>query len=1222
MSLKLLLIFIFVFLGSENYRCYGQSAPSSTSAQPPTLLPQRVPASPTAAALERYALMPVNESSGTPTINVPLYTIQCGSLSVPLSLSYHASGVRVADIASWVGLGWSLNAGGVITRVVRGMPDEEPNGFREKFNHVPLSYQLNPVVGQQSGVPNADYYLLDRVAQHREDYEPDLYAFNFGGHSGYFMQDTAGVFKAFPLQALRVVVTDSAITLTDEQGVHYAFNDREYSRTQAKLSVQHISAWYLSQIISADQADTVRFMYERESIRSKIYSISQQISIVSSIYSLYDGRDGGLSRIPQDDYKEAVPAVTYLWTKRLQRITFRGGTVSTVTRGNRLDGIGDESLRSLHIVSRNGQDTLKRVVLYHSYFNQATTALPDSLSSRYLRLRLDSVVISSRAADVQEPPYRFTYNGLALPDRLTGSRDYWGYANNGKQGSAFGLIPTTTVASLANVKPLTVGGGDRKPNPAYVQAGILTQIRYPSGGKQTFTYEPNTITETYQLPVPRFTHHVDVATGPSGEEVTNTVAFEVTAAVTQISCQIGGFRTSNPNFPKNDAHFSVHNLTLNTTVSWATAGNSPSLALTPSLALPPGKYELIATARGEAGGYLEVSYQLQAPATYGQRNAIAGGVRIRTEQLQAASRGLTTFRRYYYQTPGTTWSSGKLVNESPPLYVRTQLARVEGAGNPNCVNQGSVLCTTTSIIDVTYTVISSNSLGELEGQDQVVSYQAVTVLDSSSTKQTTGRTVSTYSTATESATNEKPFPPKILTSWKRGNLLTQLKYATAPDGRDWLVTKLVHQYTTLDSITFLGFIVAPDATFSGNTLLTMGNQAVPFAYRNTRQQSGWQHVTQTQLFSYALGDTSAYHLTTTAYSYGNTRHCQPTLVETILSDGQRQQMRSRYAADYDVTQVTDTSPAPARALRELVRNHAVAQLVEQTSTRLTRADTLVTQSQLHLGRVLAPGVVVPAQQLAYQVTQPLAWRSFRPFQLQAGSPHYDPHYALQVVFDRYDAQRQLVQAHMPGGSSLSYLWDSRTGQPLAKASNALVTQLACTSFEPGAAGRWTYDMHLGIGQRLVEGQGHSGRWAYRLDDSFGVSRDSLPAGDYELSYWRQNAATPLLQVQGGSATGTAQTVASAPGGWQQQRIRLHFPNRGSVRLGGGGTSLLLDDVVLQPVGAQLTSYTYDALRGMTSQTDATGRTVTYEYDGLGRLVRTRDEQGRILSQQQYHYAGK
>ena len=52
----------------------------------------------------------------------------------------------------------------------------------------------------------------------------------------------------------------------------------------------------------------------------------------------------------------------------------------------------------------------------------------------------------------------------------------------------------------------------------------------------------------------------------------------------------------------------------------------------------------------------------------------------------------------------------------------------------------------------------------------------------------------------------------------------------------------------------------------------------------------------------------------------------------------------------------------------------------------------------------------------------------------------------------------------------------------------------------------------------------------------------------------------------------------------------------------------------------MASYTYDPLVGLTSQTDATGRTLTYEYDAVGRLIRTRDEQGRLLSQQEYRYA--
>ena len=39
-------------------------------------------------------------------------------------LTYHGSGVRPDQHPGWVGLVWNLNAGGCISRIVNGLPDE------------------------------------------------------------------------------------------------------------------------------------------------------------------------------------------------------------------------------------------------------------------------------------------------------------------------------------------------------------------------------------------------------------------------------------------------------------------------------------------------------------------------------------------------------------------------------------------------------------------------------------------------------------------------------------------------------------------------------------------------------------------------------------------------------------------------------------------------------------------------------------------------------------------------------------------------------------------------------------------------------------------------------------------------------------------------------------------------------------------------------------------
>jgi YD repeat-containing protein len=129
----------------------------------------------------------------------------------------------------------------------------------------------------------------------------------------------------------------------------------------------------------------------------------------------------------------------------------------------------------------------------------------------------------------------------------------------------------------------------------------------------------------------------------------------------------------------------------------------------------------------------------------------------------------------------------------------------------------------------------------------------------------------------------------------------------------------------------------------------------------------------------------------------------------------------------------------------------------------------------------------------------------------------------------------------------------------------------------------------------------------------------LPAATYEVLFW---STGPVSVRVNGAITAAPEVLIDGPGNWRQYKTRIPVPAGGvATLLSASGGEMLLDELRLHPVVAQVTTYTHEPLVGLTSQTNATGRTITYEYDALGRLQRVRDEQGRVLSEQQYHYAG-
>ena len=70
------------------------------------------------------AEVPVDMFTGTTNFNIPVYSAKSGGATIPISVSYNTSGIKVRQPGTLVGLGWNLNVGGGIYREVKGSPDE------------------------------------------------------------------------------------------------------------------------------------------------------------------------------------------------------------------------------------------------------------------------------------------------------------------------------------------------------------------------------------------------------------------------------------------------------------------------------------------------------------------------------------------------------------------------------------------------------------------------------------------------------------------------------------------------------------------------------------------------------------------------------------------------------------------------------------------------------------------------------------------------------------------------------------------------------------------------------------------------------------------------------------------------------------------------------------------------------------------------------------------
>lgn len=486
-----------------------------------------IPPSPNAASLGLYGAIPVGHYTGTAEIKIPIYEMELDGKKFPISLSYHTSGIKVAQEASCVGLGWSLDGIGCIVKQIRGNDDFGGLGFFEEND--PLTSEEVAIMNNPNSDDVAKLRLMSKLEDHTnalKDGEPDLFHFNFGNYAGTMFfgrkaQSGIGNGKARPIiekekSNLDIefnYIGDGSWKITDGDGYVYHFRTREITNNKTWASTSNTSpefvkrnnnlfssssiapygnttAWYLDEIISPNN-NSIKFRYRSENI----YTLMTLNERTTHFKYLHSGRVPSPHTITSNSYSYAE-----IEQQVISQIETPSGAIY-FELDDRYDiepanSNNPKRIEYVSVENKNG-DTLKEIEL--KYQEQGTKGLYDTY--RFFLKEVNDYTSENIR-------YKMTYDTQSLPSKHSNQTDKWGYYNG---QSASGVVWDTKDKQSGINKMTYIPEYQYKKNqteivnylgrkievdPTKIKAGSLTSIEYPTGLKTIFTFSPNQVSNS------------------------------------------------------------------------------------------------------------------------------------------------------------------------------------------------------------------------------------------------------------------------------------------------------------------------------------------------------------------------------------------------------------------------------------------------------------------------------------------------------------------------------------------------------------------------------------------------------------------------------------------------------------------------------------------------------------------------------------------------------
>ncbi|WP_142686613.1 hypothetical protein [Chitinophaga polysaccharea] len=599
------------------------------------------------------------------------------------------------------------------------------------------------------------------------------------------------------------------------------------------------------------------------------------------------------------------------------------------------------------------------------------------------------------------------------------------------------------------------------------------------------------------------------------------------------------------------------------------------------------------------GGYTEFEYEANRYEESGVEK-LAGGLRVKTIKSAAGGKARPVIKTYEY------------LSARPNFTLRNHFFKMNQTQRYFWTNPHFACPVTMATKNVTSYV--SSPIIDIEPYDAVpVAYTNVREYIGDGINNS-GKTEYLFSDRPDALQTASMTGMPILNSYfyVRGQLLNKTQYLrTGATYRK--VQEDTYQYTAFPETFYnnVGFAVgktiisdessASDVSLAARTGFCADyHDSYSYLYSFYSISSDDNYLTSSTTTTYDSDDQTKSVTVTKLFKYDNFKHQQVSRTITTDSKGNTVTTNDRYAADLLTGTATTTGNAVIDTM--LRRNMQAVPLEQWVSISGTEglSGTFVKGAQLTNYKLLTNKAVKIDKRQELRVGSLI--NDFVPVKINAGTLQTDSRYNQLISLDAYDANSNVLQYTARNAPSVAIVWDYNRQNAIAQVNNAATSDIAYTSFEADGKGNWNFS-----GIPVNNTAAITGKKVYDLTKGAITASGINSANVHIISYWSKAGAATI--------SGTTVVTGMTTGGWTYYEHKLPA---GATTLQVSG-SVTIDELRLFPEKAQMTTYTYDPLIGLTSTCSPLNIISYYEYDSAGRLKAEKDVNRNIVKTYEYHH---